>query len=181
MSDVVKVSGIDILDKRIETIAEAEQGLREADLMENYAFWQRGKSYKAIKEIIEEEEGREKYKSFKHYFDVSPVGESYSQASRLIQSFNQVEEIRANGTPDNELPKTERACRALRPKKKKIKKLPDLLADTLEHTEELIERLHLIEQLIKSGERPDPVKSQTLTAALETLSEILLNVLNYEK
>ena len=176
----IKLSGEDVLNLDIQTIEEAEGLLKKADYMENLAFWVRGKSYKAIRDIIDE--GHSEYTSFKEYIEQTPVGVSYTHANRLIQAFNQVEDFRSAGTPDNELPKTERACRDLRPKRPiQTPKPVDLINDTMDRMDEVVDRLKVIYTMLVNGEKPEGDKGMLLTESISTMKIIIDKLLEYEK
>ena len=100
----IQISGKDVLSMTIHSVKEAESLLQKADFIEGVSFWMKGKAWKHIKDSLDE-------RSFREYFRLAPTGSSRQHALRLAEAYELVEKLRAEGMPDNELPRSEHACR----------------------------------------------------------------------
>ena len=114
-NEVIKLSGTDVLDMRIDSLDKAEVCLAQSEHLDKVSFWLKGKAYKAIRDGIDEGmPGFKKYNSFTEYCNSIPDGMAQGSASRLILAFEQVEQMSADGVPVEELPTSEHDCRVLR-------------------------------------------------------------------
>ena len=89
--------------------------MQKADFIEGVSFWMKGKAWKFIADqiklgLVKNSKG-EKINSITEYCNDGPIGPSRRYAQRLIESYELVEKLRAEGMPDNELPRSEHACR----------------------------------------------------------------------